>query len=194
MGDADKHIARTARAKPRLGRVGLIALVLLAAASALHGAGAADGTSLAQRGEPRIAVAAAILARPASQASLSIQVGPREALPGNSFIRVRGLPPSISLIEGHSIGPGSWAVPLFALPTLKANVPAGVSGRSEIIVNLVAVDGTLLAEARTALVVGPAAMLAPAGKPPEEKRASTLAPPIPMPAGRPDRNTHVPPR
>ena len=90
--------------------------------------------------------------------------GPPSALPGNSFVRLRGLPPSVSLTEGHAIGPGSWAVPLFSLPTLKANIPAGVSGRSELIISLVAVDGTLLAEARTALVVGPSAMIAPADK------------------------------
>ena len=92
----------------------------------------------------------------------SIQVGPPGSVPGNSFVRLRGLPASVSLTEGYAIAPGSWAVPLFGLPTLKAIVPAGVSGRSEITIHLVGVDGTTLAETRTALVVGPAAMIAPA--------------------------------
>ncbi len=112
----------------------------------------------AQRADaPRIVVASTILAEPASQAALAIQVGPPGSVPGNTFVRLRGLPASVSLTEGYAIAPGSWAVPLFGLPTLKAIVPAGVAGRSEIIIHLVGVDGTTLAETRTALVVGPAA-------------------------------------
>ena len=97
--------------------------------------------------------------------------------------------PFVSLSDGHVIGPGSWAIPLFGLATLKANIPAGVSGRSVLVVTLVSVDGTLLAEGRTELVVGPAAMLTPGERQPEPSRASTLVPPIPVPAGRPDRNS-----
>jgi hypothetical protein len=122
------------------------------------------GQAAAQRDSSRISVAAAIVAEPASQVTLSIQVGPRSSLPNNSFVRIRGLPASVSLTEGYAIAPGSWAVPLFGLSSLRANVPAGVSGRSEIIVHLVAMDGTTLAEARTALIVGPAAIIAPAEK------------------------------
>lgn len=145
--------------------------------------------AIAQRPEVQITVPSTFLAEPVSQAQLPIQVGPPGALPANSFIRLRGLPPTVSLSEGHAIGPGSWAIPLFGLSTLKANVPAGVSGRSEIIISLVAVDGTLLAEARTSLVVGPPAMIAPADKAtPDQKRATPPQPPAPVPAGRPDRN------
>jgi hypothetical protein len=142
----------------------------------------------AQRQEPRITVPSTIVAQPASVLALSIEVGPAEALPSNSFVRVRGLPPSISLTEGHAIGPGSWAIPLFALPALKANVPAGVSGRSEIIISLVAVDGALLAEATIALVVGPAAMLGP-----EQKQAGALSAPTPVPAVKPERSSRPSP-
>jgi TPR repeat protein len=170
--------------------VGLLALVLLAAGGAGHGADAAGKVRLAQRAEPRISVSSAIVAQPASQAPLSIQIGPPEALPPNSFVRLRGLPPSISLTEGHAIGPGSWAIPLFGLSALKANIPAGVSGRTEIVISLIAVDGALLAEATTALVVGPAAMLAP----PDQKRANAVSPPPPVPATRPERGPQPPPR
>ncbi len=153
-----------------------LALGVTLAASALEWAAA-------QRGEARIAVAATIVAEPASQAALQIQVGPPGALPSNSFIRLRGLPASVSLTEGHAIAPGSWAIPLFVLPSLKANVPAGVSGRSEIIIQLVAVDGTMLAEGRTALIVAPAASVAAAPAEPQQKRSS-LVPPLP-PVARP---------
>jgi TPR repeat protein len=170
--------------------MGMLALLLLSAGGASQAVDAASRTRLAQRTEARISVSSAIVAQPASQAPLSIQIGPAEALPPNSFVRMRGLPPSISLTEGHAIGPGAWAIPLFGLSGLKANIPAGVSGRSEITISLVAVDGSLLAEATTALVVGPAAMLAP----PEQKRATAVSPPPPVPATRPERGAQPTPR
>ena len=85
----------------------------------------------------------------------AIQVGPPGALPSNSFVRLRGLPASVSLTEGHAIAPGSWAIPLFGCRRSRPSCRPGVSGRTEIIIQLVGVDGTMLAEGRTALVVGP---------------------------------------
>jgi hypothetical protein len=145
----------------------VIALWVAAAVAALQGpAGASSAPGairLAQQvDQPRIAVAQTVVAEPSSQVLLPIQVGPAETLPKKSFVSLRGLPPSIALTEGHAIGPGSWAVPLAALPTLKANVPAGISGRTEVVVSLIGMDGRLLAEAKMALVVGPAAIVAPA--------------------------------
>lgn len=153
----------------------LAALAALTATVAL----AAEGRT--QRPEPRIAVSQTIVAEAPSQTAVQIQAGPSEAIPANSFIRLRGLPNSVSLSDGYSIGPGSWAIPLQSLPALRAIIPAGVSGRSELTISLVDVDGALLAEAHTAFVVGPAAMMAPA----EGQRPSTtlLAPrPRPSPA------------
>ena len=154
----------------------------------------------AQRADaPRIVVASTILAEPASQAALAIQVGPPGSVPGNTFVRLRGLPASVSLSEGYAIAPGSWAVPLFGLPTLKAIVPAGVAGRSEIIIHLVGVDGTTLAESRTALVVGPAAIVAPperitADRPPQRSSlAVSPPPPAQAPAPAPERSAQPPP-
>ena len=146
---------------------------------------------LAQRtDQPRIAVAPTIVAEPASQALLPIEVGPTASLPANSFVRVRGLPLSVSLTDGHAIAPGSWAIPLFGLPTLKANVPAGVSGRTEIVISLVSIDGALLAETRTVLVVEPAAPPPPPPKAtfePAQKSLGFVAAPPPVPAPRTDR-------
>lgn len=143
-------------------------------------------TGHAQRAEPRITIASAIQAVPAAQVAVPIQVGPLGAVPANSFVRLRGLPSSVSLTEGHAIGPGSWAVPLFSLPTLKANIPTGVTGRTELIVSLVTVDGTVLAEVKSALVVAAPAPPAAQAEPPP-KRAAVVTPPVPVPAGRADR-------
>ena len=132
---------------PRLAAVPGLAL---AAVLAISGA---QWSSAQRREAPRIVVAPTIVAEPASQAPLIIQVSPVDALPSNSFLRLRGFPASVSLTEGHAIAPGSWAVPLFSLSSLRAIVPAGVSGRNEISISLVGVDGTTLAESKTALVI-----------------------------------------
>jgi hypothetical protein len=132
-----------------------------AAAAVVLGVFTSIGTGGAE-GTPRIKIATAIVAQPASQVAMLIQLERSEALPRNSFIRLRGLPPSVSLTEGFAIGPGVWAVPLAGLATLNVNVPAGVSGQSNLLVTLVDVEGTILAEAATALVVGPTVVRAPA--------------------------------
>lgn len=184
--DGDRAVRTTAtraRASSSATRAAALALAVLASA------GIADRAEAQPADAPRIAVAPTILAEPATQAALAIQVGPPGSVPGNTFVRLRGLPPTVSLSEGYAIAPGSWAVPLFGLPSLKAIVPAGVSGRSEIIIHLVGVDGTTLAETRTALVVGPTTMLAPVERIPAERpqQRATLATPLPPPAT--ERNT-----
>lgn len=156
------------------------------------------GPGAAQRGDtPNIVVPPTIVAEPASQTILPIAVGPPGRLPANTFVRVRGLPSSVSLTEGHAIAPGSWAIPLVGLANLKAVVPAGVSGRSEIIIQLIGVDGTMFAEARAALVVGPSTIVAP--PPPVEKKAAAPLPPAavppPAPLARPrPRAPQLPPQ
>jgi hypothetical protein len=101
----------------------------------------------------RITVAPSISVRAASHAALQIRIAPANALPKNCFVRVRGLPPAVSLSEGYATTPGAWAVPLYALTSLQMIVPAGVTGRAELSISLVGEDGTLLADAKSVLVV-----------------------------------------
>ena len=127
----------------------VLAFVLLVAQPSIY--------AQAQTGQqPTIALPPAISAEAATQAALPIRVTPADSLPRNSFVRVRGLPPTAALTEGYSIAPGSWAVSLAALPELKIMLPAGTTGRSEIIVTLVSIDGTVLAETKATLSISPA--------------------------------------
>jgi hypothetical protein len=123
-------------------------------AIALVGAGLlfAPGRTAAQT-PPSITLPATIAAEPAAQTPLGIRVGPTEAIPRNSFLRLRGLPTMAALSEGHSIAPGAWAVPLAALPNLKITLPAGAAGRSEFVATLVNSDGAVLAAAKSMLVI-----------------------------------------
>jgi hypothetical protein len=195
--DGGYAVAKASTGRSRMAPWSAAATAATLALVVLVAAGAGDRAQAQRADAPRIVVASTILAEPASQAALAIQVGPPGSVPGNTFVRLRGLPASVSLSEGYAIAPGSWAVPLFGLPTLKAIVPAGVAGRSEIIIHLVGVDGTTLAESRTALVVGPAAMIAPAERTtvdrPPHRSSLAVSPPPPAQAPAPERSAQPPP-
>jgi hypothetical protein len=184
---AKVHLGLVRALSPILPRTACLGRLVLALGIVVAVAGFSRPAAAQRVDAPRIAVSPSILAEPASQTALQIQVGPPGALPSNSFIRLRGLPASVSLSEGHAIAPGLWAIPLFVLPSLKANVPAGITGRSEILIQLVGVDGTTLAEGRTTLLVAPPAPPPVAAAPVEPTpppRRSSLAP-APPPVGRP---------
>jgi hypothetical protein len=132
-------------------------LIVAAGSSAFLAASFASGAAQAQSSpRPTISVAPVISAEPASQAAFPISVGPAGAVPRNAFLRLRGLPPMAALSEAHTIAPGAWAVSLGALPDLKITLPTGAAGRAEITITLVAVDGSVLAEAKSTLAIAAA--------------------------------------
>ena len=92
-------------------------------------------------------------AEAATQAPLPIRIGPPAAIPRDSFVKVRGLPPTAALSEGHLIAAGSWAIALNALPNLKILLPADMTGSTDVVVSLVSLDGSVLAETKSTLVV-----------------------------------------
>ena len=114
------------------------------------------GAASGQQPRPGVVVAATLAVAPTAQAPFPIQVGPPGAVTPGCFVRVRGLPPTAALSDGHSIAPGAWAVPIGALPSLKIAVPEGVARQSEVLVTLVSADGSVLAEAKLTLLVTPA--------------------------------------
>ncbi|MFV0296514.1 MAG: hypothetical protein ACK5JT_10400 [Hyphomicrobiaceae bacterium] len=103
-----------------------------------------------------------IVAQPAAETPFGIRILRPEALPPNSFVRLRGIPFKIALSDGHAIGPGNWAIPLSALASLKLIVPAGVSGQSTITVSLVSVDGGVMSATKVGIVITPG--MAPDGE------------------------------
>jgi hypothetical protein len=161
------------------GRIALTAMAVLMFAAA------ASNWGLAQdQAKPVVNVAPVIEAQTAATTALPIQVSPASRIPRQAFLRIRGLPPTIALSEGHSIAVGAWAVPLAALPRLRMDVPIGSEGKSEITILLVSVEGTILNEAKSTLVVVPLKQ-ASAPPPAAMPQASALriqpeAPPAPL--------------
>jgi hypothetical protein len=175
------HDARAACERPVRFSLPLVGAFALAVATTL--AGNPETGSLAQHAEAQqaqrvdVTVPAITRAEPASRTRLQIQVGPQEAIAKNSFIRIRGLPAAVALSEGHSIAPGAWAVPLVALPNLAIILPVGQQGPAEVAISLVSIEGAILAEAKTTLVVTAAASTSD-----DRKSPSTGAtPPVPIP-------------
>lgn len=138
--------------------------------------GLVSRTQARTSGPPTLNVGSIIIAEPASETPLPIQVGPAEGLPKNSFVRIRGLPSSVALSQGHSIASGSWAIPFVGLATLRINVPVGLSGRSQITVALVTVDGVVLAEVKSSLVIATVSALASDKPEPQPKSVASIGP------------------
>lgn len=184
-------LARALRTPLR--QVSWFAVVALLAASATLCS--PQGVAAQTTGEAHITVASTISAKAASEVALTIEVGPTHIVPPRSFVSLRGLPPGVSLKEGHTIAPGSWAIPLSALPALRARIPADISGRSEIVIRLIGMDGRLLAQATTTLIVEPAATPSPLPQAAPTKLAqpaSALVAPQPSPPkAEPDAGNHA---
>jgi hypothetical protein len=120
-------------------------------------ASAADPAKTQSPDRVNISIAAAVAAEAGGRVPFPIQVGPPLSIPRNSYVRVRGLPPTVALSDGHVIAPGVWAVPLHALSGLTLVLPSDVSGKVEILITLVALDGSVLDEAKSSLVIRVAA-------------------------------------
>jgi hypothetical protein len=169
------------------GRLARWALVVAAAAGAIVAAGAREWLPLAQAQQaqrPSVSVASVVRAEPASRVRLPIQVGPPGALPKNSFMRIRGLPPAAALSEGYAIAAGTWAVPLLALPSLTVILPAGQQGESSVAITLVSVEGEVLAETTMVLAISPPA---PEPAPPRQVFPPNLTDPAPLPQSSAER-------
>lgn len=151
---------RPRRLSPRTAGKGIAGAVLAVATLLAGGRGGTGLTQVAeaQQAQPfSISVPAELRVEASSKVPLPIQIAPEATVAKNSFVRIRGLPPIVALTEGHAIAAGSWAVPLHALPALHIILPVGLDGRSEIAINLVSIEGAVLAAAKTTLIVAAAA-------------------------------------
>jgi hypothetical protein len=173
-----------------------LAIAVLASAGTVLGP--TDARSQSAGEKPTVRMSAVIVAEPEVATPIAIVVGPAAAVPSRSYLRVRGVPITAKLSEGHIITPGSWAIPLTALPSLKITAPVSGSGRTELSVALVHVDGGVLAETKASLVVAPAWLLGSGktGKQPATAGAATTggggAPIAAVPAPRPANRTGNP--
>ena len=107
---------------------------------------------------PGFQVPELVLCQPGSEVALGVRIiGAAEEK--SAYVRVRGLPDWANPTHGHKVAVGSWAVPAADIEALRIAIPIGASGRSTIEIALIKLDGPVLAQAKTVLVVVPAAAL-----------------------------------
>lgn len=144
-----------------------------------------------QVSSPTLVAVATLRAEAATRVPLPIKATLPDAVAKRSFVRLRGVPVTAALSEGHVIGPGMWAVPLAVLPALEIIFPAGINGEATVSISLVTVDGEVLAETRMRLVI--AASAQPAVNVPAPARAAPAVVPQPpaVPTQSPEERERI---
>ena len=132
------------------GRPGIDKLALAALASVFLLMAPAIGWA---QSKPQVRIAPRVLIEADVETPLIINIGPPDALPEKCYVQLRGLPETATLNEGHNISPGIWAIPLKSLSTLTIHAPGAATGTSEFTVRVVSVEGSVLAENRSSMIV-----------------------------------------
>jgi hypothetical protein len=147
----------------------LRALLLPIAISSLTVAAAQIGGAFGQtRANPLvIAVPGVFEAEAASETPLPIRVMPEAAVPKQAIVLIRGLPPTVALSEGRLFQSVIWALRINDLPGLTIAAPTTPGVKSQLSISVVTLDGAVLAETKSALLITP---------PPKAAKAAPAAP------------------
>src|SRR5262245_14985861 len=164
---AERKYWRNCRLGGARARAHLAALLV-----ATMAAGHILGVASAQQGRLDVIVPAFLSVEPAAEVVLPIRITPPDAVPRGGFLKLRGLPATAALSDGHSIAPGAWAIPMTALPNLRILMPVGAKGRSDVLISLLSPDGAVLAEAKATLVVASASP--PSNDKPADQKAGVM--------------------
>lgn len=105
---------------------------------------------------PTIEVPAEINAAAAVMTPLRIKVSGGRA-PSQAMLMVRGVPAGVTLYQGRSFSPGVWTVPLASLGALEIGAATGSTGKSALTFELTTLDGQVLANAKSTLIISAAA-------------------------------------
>jgi hypothetical protein len=109
------------------------------------------------RPEPDIALTAPVklVAKAGDEIAFDVTLDTDEALPSRSLIAIRALPDGATFSQGRPYGESEWSLRPDEIGDLRLRVPKSAMGASDIHVDLVAADGTILASAVTQLDIAP---------------------------------------
>jgi hypothetical protein len=107
--------------------------------------------------EPDIALTAPVklLAKAGDEVPFDVTLDTDETLPSRSLVAVRSLPDGATFSQGRPYGESEWSLRPDEIGDLKLRIPANATGSSDIHVDLVAADGSILASAVTRLDITP---------------------------------------
>lgn len=143
------------------------ALATILAMAALLGPSERAAQAQGRGSTPVIEIPAEIMVAPAVVTRLQIRITRAETLTSQTMLMVRGLPPRVTLSEGRSFASGVWAVPLPSVGKIELAPAHGTGGRAELHLQLVTLDGQILAETKSTLYIVPPELTeqrSPAGK------------------------------
>ena len=108
----------------------LIALILMMSGAQAAGSRMAGAIRLAQTADAPalvISVPAIIAAEPAQVTPFPIQFRNVDVQKLAFVLLLKGLPPAVSLTEGHAVAPGTWLVNIAHAARLAISVPVGTA-------------------------------------------------------------------
>jgi hypothetical protein len=155
------------------------AMATLLAVAVLLGSGERAAQAQGKGNSPGIEIPAEIIVTPAVVTPLPIKISRTETLTSQAMLMVRGLPPRVTLSEGRSFSSGVWAVPLSSVGKIELAPAQGTGGRADLNIQLVTLDGAVLAEAKSTLFIVPPELTQQTS--PARKGESTVMTVAPLP-------------
>jgi hypothetical protein len=109
--------------------------------------------------DPKIEVAltapSRIEAKIGEELAFDITIDAADALPARSIIAIRSMPEGATFSQGRPYGPSEWNLTPDEIGDLKLKLPKTATGSSDLRVELMAADGTVLATASTRIDIAP---------------------------------------
>jgi hypothetical protein len=94
-------------------------------------------------------------AKPGDEIAFDVAIDSAETLPARSVIAIRALPEGTVLSQGRPYADAEWNLRPDEIGDLRLKLPPTASGSSDLRVELVAADGSVLASAKTRLDIAP---------------------------------------
>jgi hypothetical protein len=96
---------------------------------------------------------ARLVAKTGEELAFDITIDSADALPARSVIAIRAIPEGVTFSQGRPYGSSEWSLTPDEIGDLKLRLPKARTGSSDLRVELMAADGTILASASTRLDV-----------------------------------------
>ncbi len=96
-----------------------------------------------------------IAAKTGDEFAFDIAIDSADALPARSVIAIRAMPEGATFSQGRPYGTTEWNLRPDEIGDLRLRLPKTASGSSDLRVELMAADGTILASASTKLDIAP---------------------------------------
>jgi hypothetical protein len=104
-----------------------------------------------------ISVASQLWLKPGEETPFEIRLIPVDAVPPQSVIVIRGVPPGMRFSEGRAFADRVWFLPAARLPNLKLQAPSDASSGGLMTISLTSLDGVAIAQAKVTVLSVPKA-------------------------------------